>query len=306
MDRRQINSVRRFNREVTRRLGVLSDSFLGRGLALSEARLLYETGTRGAEVRDLRTRLELDSGYLSRLLQSLERQGLVRRTQARDDARATTVKLTQKGQSELKTLNRLSDRYAASVLGPLSQDQRERLVASMEQVERLMRAAAVQIAPADPRSPGARASLKAYFRELEDRFEHGFDARKSISADPDELTPPRGYLLLASLDGAAIGCGALKVKDRRIGEVKRMWVAPEARGLKIGERLLTALETCALNAGLRTLRLETNRALKEAQQLYRRSRYREVAPFNTEPYAHHWFEKHLGPRPRKPTSPHRR
>jgi len=70
--------------------------------------------------------------------------------------------------------------------------------------------------------------------------------------------------------------------------------------------LLTALETCALNAGLRTLRLETNRALKEAQQLYRRSRYREVAPFNTEPYAHHWFEKHLGPRPRKPTSPLRR
>jgi GNAT superfamily N-acetyltransferase len=253
-------------------------------------------------VRDLRTRLELDSGYLSRLLQSLERQGLVRRTQARDDARATTVRLTRKGQSELKMLNRLSDRYAASVLGPLSQDQRERLVASMEQVERLMRAAAVQIAPADPRSPAARALFKAYFRELADRFEHGFDARKTISADPDELTPPRGYLLLASLDGAAIGCGALKVKDRRIGEVKRMWVAPEARGLKIGERLLIALETCALNAGLRTLRLETNRALKEAQQLYRRSGYREVAPFNTEPYAHHWFEKHLGPRPRKPST----
>jgi DNA-binding MarR family transcriptional regulator/GNAT superfamily N-acetyltransferase len=298
MDRRQINSVRRFNREVTRRLGALSDSFLGTGRPLSEARLLYEMGTRGAEVRDLRTRLELDSGYLSRLLRSLERQGLVRRTQARDDARATTAKLTQKGQSEFKTLNRLSDDYAASVLGPLSKDQRERLVASMEQVERLMRAAAVQIAAADPRSPGARASLKAYFRELGDRFEHGFDARKSISADPDELTPPRGYLLLASLDGAAIGCGALKVKDRRrIGEVKRMWVAPEARGLKIGERLLTALEKCALKAGLRTLRLETNRALKEAQQLYRRSGYREVAPFNTEPYAHHWFEKHLGPRP---------
>jgi GNAT superfamily N-acetyltransferase len=116
------------------------------------------------------------------------------------------------------------------------------------------------------------------------------------------LTPPSGYLLLASLDGAAIGCGALKVKDRRIGEVKRMWVAPEARGLRIGERLLTALETCALKAGLRTLRLETNRALKEAQRLYRRSGYREVAPFNTEPYAHHWFEKHLAARSRKPST----
>jgi DNA-binding MarR family transcriptional regulator len=147
---------------VTRRLGILSDSFLGRGRPLSEARLFYEMGNRGAEVRHLRTRLELDSGYLSRLLRSLERQGLVRRTQARDDARATTAKLTHKGQSELKTLNRLSDHYAASILGPLSQDQRERLVAAMEEVERLMRAAAVKIALADPRSPGARASLKDY------------------------------------------------------------------------------------------------------------------------------------------------
>src|SRR5207237_10926852 len=86
MDRRQTNSVRRFNREVTRRLGVLSNSFLGRGRPLSEARLLYEIGIRGAEVRDLRTRLELDSGYLSRLLRSLERQGLVHRMQARYDA----------------------------------------------------------------------------------------------------------------------------------------------------------------------------------------------------------------------------
>jgi DNA-binding MarR family transcriptional regulator len=164
MDRREIDGVRRFSREVTRRLGVLTDSFLGRGRPLSEARLLYETGSRGADVRDLRRRLELDSGYLSRLLRSLERQGLVRLGEARDDARATTVKPTRKGLSELKALDQLSDQYATSVLEPLSDSQRERLIASMSEVERLMRAAAVEIAPADPRSPGARACLKARVR----------------------------------------------------------------------------------------------------------------------------------------------
>jgi DNA-binding MarR family transcriptional regulator/ribosomal protein S18 acetylase RimI-like enzyme len=298
MDRREIDGVRRFSRELTRRLGVLTDSFLGRGRALSEARVLYETGSRGAQVRDLRRRLELDSGYLSRLLRSLERQGLVRLGEARDDARATTVKPTRKGLAELKALDQLSDQYATSVLEPLSDSQRERLVASMSEVERLMRAAAVEIAPADPRSPGARGCLKAYFRELDERFDKGFDPGKSISADAVELMPPRGFFILASLDGIAIGCAALKVKERGTGEVKRMWVAREARGLKIGERLLRALETRAREAGLRTLRLETNRTLKEAQSLYRRSGYHEVAPFNAEPYAHHWFEKRLDALPK--------
>jgi GNAT superfamily N-acetyltransferase len=114
---------------------------------------------------------------------------------------------------------------------------------------------------------------------------------KSISADADELTPPAGIFVLARLAGQPIGCGALKVKPRRIGEVKRMWVDAAARGLGVGRRLLETLEAEARNFGLRTLRLETNRSLVEAQALYRRTGYREVAPFNDEPYAHHWFEK---------------
>ena len=87
------------------------------------------------------------------------------------------------------------------------------------------------------------------------------------------------------------GCGALKVKDRNIGELKRMWVRADARGLGVGRRILETLETLAREFGLGTLRLETNRTLKEAQALYRKCGYVEVEPFNDEPYAHHWFEK---------------
>ena len=97
--------------------------------------------------------------------------------------------------------------------------------------------------------------------------------------------------------GEPAGCGALKFHGGAPAEIKRMWVTPAARGLGLGRRLLTDLEAHAAARGVRTLRLETNRALGEAIGLYRAAGYREVAAFNDEPYAHHWFEKALGPGP---------
>jgi GNAT superfamily N-acetyltransferase len=154
-----------------------------------------------------------------------------------------------------------------------------------------VRACAAQITAEAADSADARWCLEQYFGELAARFKTGFDPARSISASADELTPPAGVLVLARLGGKPIGCGALKVKDRTISEIKRMWVSPDARGLGIGRRLLEALEAQARDFGLDTLRLETNQSLREAQALYRSSGYREVAPFNDEPYAHHWFEK---------------
>jgi GNAT superfamily N-acetyltransferase len=135
--------------------------------------------------------------------------------------------------------------------------------------------------------------LAQYFSELARRFEAGFDPARSISANADELTPPTGVFVVARLGGRPVGCGALKRKDRRTGEIKRMWVSSDTRGLGIGRRILEALEARARTFGLRTLRLETNRTLEEAQALYRGCGCAEIAPFNDEPYAHHWFEKSL-------------
>ena len=291
MDSGQIEAVRRFNRAVTRRIGVLDHSYLGLGRPLAEARLLYEIGTRGAEARELRARLSLDSGYLSRLLRSLERQSLVTSRRARHDARVTSASLTRQGLSELKRLDRVSDAFAASLLRSLNESQRERLVAAMADVERLMQAGAVEVTVVSPRSPAAESCLAEYFQELRQRFAGGFAPEKSVSADPEELTPPAGYFLVATLDGRAVGCGALKVHPAKVGEIKRMWVAPSARGIGIGRRILGALEEQALKAGLRTVRLDTNETLNEALNLYRRAGYREIPAFNENPYAHHWFEK---------------
>lgn len=291
MDEGQIQQVRRFNRTVTQRIGVLTDDYLGRGRPLSESRLLFEIGREGADLRDLRARLSLDSGYLSRLLRSLEGQGLVTSQPAAGDARVRRAALTRKGLREFDALDRHSEDFASALLTSLSATQRERMIAAMAEVERLMRASEVTIAPADPGSAEARFCIDAYFRELDDRFETGFDPARTTSAEPEELVPPAGLFLIARLDGRAVGCGALKVQGRKLGEIKRMWVAPDARGLGIAQRLLDALERYAAQWGLDTLRLDTNRSLKEAHALYMRNGYREVARYNDNPYAHHWFEK---------------
>src|ERR1700727_1350030 len=150
----------------------------------------------------------------------------------------------------------------------------------------------VDIAVTDPREPAAQRCLQAYFGELARRFDDGFDPGLSIPADDAELMPPAGLLLVATVAGDPAGCGALKFHaNDDIAEVKRMWVSPAVRGLGLGRRLLAELEAQAARHGARLLRLETNRNLTEAIALYRAAGYAEVAAFNDEAYAHHWFEK---------------
>jgi len=247
MEAEQVRRVRSFNRAVSQRIGALKDHFLARDRPLGEARLLYEIGRAGAEVRDLRARLELDSGYVSRLLRSLERQRLVQAQPAANDGRVRWVRLTRAGLRELRELDRRADALAKSVLAPLSVAQRDRLIAAMAEIERLMRASAVQITAEAPDSADARLCLEQYFRELGNRFKTGFDPAKSIPANADELTPPAGVFVVARLGGKPIGCGALRAKDRTIGEVKRMWVTADARGLGVGRRILETLEARAKN-----------------------------------------------------------
>jgi GNAT superfamily N-acetyltransferase len=149
------------------------------------------------------------------------------------------------------------------------------------------------IATVDPADPEARECLDAYFAELNRRFDAGFDPSASISANDDELRPPAGLLVVARLRGLPVGCGAIKFHGDQPAELKRMWVDGSTRGLGVGRRILVDLEERAASAGVRTLRLETNETLVEAVGLYRSAGYLEVPAFNGEPYAHHWFEKHL-------------
>ncbi len=165
----------------------------------------------------------------------------------------------------------------------------------MAEVERVVTAGLVVIAPVDPADARARHCLRAYTDELNRRFDAGWDPARSISAGVEELRPPAGLFVLASLDGNPVGCGALKFHPDAPAELKRMWVSKSVRGLGIGRRLLEELEARAVVGGAPAIRLETNGALVEAVSLYRSAGYAEVPAFNDEPYAHHWFEKQLNP-----------
>jgi len=293
MDATMVSQVRSFNRAVSQRIGALHDHFLARDRPLGQARLLWEIGAGGSDVRRLRSRLDLDSGYVSRLLRSLQLDGLVTVAPSECDARIRTVGLTASGLAERAELDERSDDAARAILDPLSRVQRERLVAAMAEVERLLMASMVTISPADPRLSDARTCLRAYFAELARRFAEGFTPELSTPVADAEMKPPAGLFLLASLQGEPVGCGALRFNGGEPAEIKRMWVSEAVRGLGLGRRLLTELEGQAHARGVRAVRLETNRNLTEAIGMYRTAGYREVAPFNAEPYAHHWFEKEL-------------
>ena len=196
----------------------------------------------------------------------------------------------------------MSDELAQSMLEPLDEQRRARLVTSMQEVERLLVASLIVIESEDPATDDARWCIEQYFAELAQRFESGFDPALSIPAAVEDLSPPAGLLLVARSRGRPVGCGALKFHDTEPAELKRMWVSPEARGLGLGGRLLRSLEQAAGDAGATVVRLETNGSLTEAITLYRKAGFAEVDAFNDEPYAHHWFEKRLAARPSRRSS----
>lgn len=289
----QIAQIRRFNRLYAQRLGVLEEDYLARGRPLAEARLLYEIGTEAVEARALRQRLGLDSGYLSRLLRSLERQRLVRGVGDASDRRRKLLRLTAAGKRERAAYDRLSDGLAASMACGMSPDESTRLVSILTEAERLIRKASIEIAEVSAESTEAQRCLKLYYEELDRRFDGGFDP--SVKAYAGTVTPtmPRTYFALARTGGEVAGCGSLIWSDLHAGEIKRMWVAPEARRLGVSRRILDHLESVARREGLAMLRLDTNRALAEAQALYRSAGYSEIPRYSDNPYAHHWFGKTL-------------
>lgn len=293
MDRKQIGDVRRFNRAITQRIGALEEGYLDRGRPLGEARFLFEIGPDGADVQELRNRLRLDSGYASRLLRSLEKQGLVEVGRDSGDGRRRRASLTPAGLAEFRAYDVLSDDLAGSMLEPLGKTQRSRLVSAMAEIERLLLAGSIELSIEPSNGEAVRRCLDRYFAELAELFEEGFDpARGGTSPAPSD-EPEVGAFLVARLDGEPVGCGVLRQIGEATGEIKRMWVSRPMRGLGLAGRMLVRLEDIARQFGFTRVRLDTNRALENAQAMYRKAGYRDTARYNDNPYADFWFEKNL-------------
>ena len=286
--------LRHFNRAWSQRVGVLDESFLGSGRPIGPSRLLFEVGSASVAVRELRDRTGLDSGYVSRLLRRLEREGLVRTEVDPGDARRRLVSLTAEGRLARQDLDDRSERLARDLVAPLSDGQRARLSEALDSADRLLRAATTVIAPDDPESAPAQLALASYYDELARRFDDGFDPGEESF---DAFRPPDGAMLLAMSDGEPVACGGLQRLDDQTAEIKRMWVHPDWRGAGLGGRMLRALEQAAVDHGRALVRLDTNVVLTDAVSMYRRAGYTEIARYNDNPDAHHWFEKSIAHAP---------
>ncbi len=286
--------LRRFNRTYTQRIGALDDSFLGTGRPLGPARLLFEIGSgdgTGATVRELRDRLGLDSGYLSRLLRALEADDLVVVRPDRDDRRRRRVTLSRRGRTAWRRLDERSEELVDNLLAPLSERQRDRLTEALATADRLVRAATVRLeetAPTDPRAVGA---MGAYFAEIGERF--GFEPGDAWQHDAASMATPDGFFVVATSDGEPVACGGVQRLPDGAAEVKRMWVHDSWRGAGLGARLLRHLEDLARTRGHQVVRLDTNDTLVEAIAMYERAGYRSIERYNDNEWARCWFEKDL-------------
>jgi DNA-binding MarR family transcriptional regulator len=285
--------VRRFNRTYTQRIGALDESFLGLGLPLGLARLVFEIGSGpdSLTARDLRVRLGLDSGHLARQLRSLEERRLVDVRPDPTDRRRRAVTLTRSGEALRRRLDDRSEQLAARLVEPLTERQRSRLTEALATADLLVRAATVDIRTVDPTEPAAVTAMESYFKELDRRFPNGFDAGPAEAGDMVAATG--GAFVLATSEGGPVACGGIRSLTEDVGEIKRMWVHHEWRGAGLGSRLLRHLEVTARDLGYRTVRLDTNRTLTEAIAMYERAGYRAIRRYNDNPYAQAFFEKAL-------------
>ena len=283
--------LRRFNRTYTQRIGALDESFLGLGLPLGASRLVFEIGTAGASVRDLRARLGLDSGQLARQLRRLEDDGLVTVAPDPGDRRRRTARLTREGRSFRDRLDDRSEQLAQQLVAPLTQRQRDRLTEALATADLLVRAATVEIRAVHPGSPEAKQAVQHYFDELDVRFPTGFDP--GDHHDEEHMGPGAGAFVVATSDGQPVACGGVQTLEPGVGEIKRMWVHPGWRGAGLGSRLLRHLEQVSVELGRAEVRLDTNGTLVEAIAMYERAGYRHIDRYNDNPYAQAWFEKEL-------------
>jgi DNA-binding MarR family transcriptional regulator/GNAT superfamily N-acetyltransferase len=284
-----VASVRAFNRFYTARIGVLRDGLLRTPHSLTEARVLYELGQRDVtEVADLRREMDIDAGFLSRLLARMERNGLVARERSADDARRQRVRLTEEGLVAFAELDRRSAEEVGAVLDALSADDQRRLVAAMSVVREVLSEADTTGFVLRAPCPGdlgwivqAHGRLYAEEYDWDESFE-GLVAQ-IVAEYARDHDPRREAAWIAEVDGDPVGCVLCVRREEGVAQLRLLLVDPRLRGHGIGGRLIDECLRFAKRAGYRRITLWTNDVLHAARRLYERAGFElvESAPHHS-------------------------
>ncbi|HTU57309.1 MAG TPA: bifunctional helix-turn-helix transcriptional regulator/GNAT family N-acetyltransferase [Polyangiales bacterium] len=274
-----VDRVRQFNRFYTRHVGLLQKHFLGTPFTLTESRVLFELAhADGLTATQLGKALDLDNGYLSRLLQNFEQRGLLGRKPSNEDGRSSVLSITRKGREAFALLERRQRDEVAAMLSELSDDAQERLAGAMRTIEETLQGPRADRAPYLLRTtlrPGDIGWVIARHGTLYAR-EYGWD--ESFEAFVAEIcsrfvakfNPKRERCWIAERDGTNAGCVFLVEKSKTVAQLRMLLVDPSARGLGIGKRLVEECVAFARSCGCgyRKMTLWTNDILHTARHLY--------------------------------------
>ena len=281
---RRIETVRRFNRFYTQQIGVLQERLLRSPFSLAEARLIYELAHRGkTTATELSTQLGLDAGYLSRLLQSLKRRGLIERQVCRTDSRQNLLSLKEKGKKAFAAIHVRSRNEIGKMLNPLSPSDQNRLVKAMGTIEELLGARPEEKAPylLRPHQPGDMGWVvhrHGVIYSEEYRWDEQFEALVAgiVSKFIQKYNPKKERCWMAEKEGEIVGSVFLVRKSNRTAKLRLLLVEPKARGLGIGSRLVDECVRFARHAGYRKIVLWTNHVLHAARHIYEKAGFRLI------------------------------
>jgi DNA-binding MarR family transcriptional regulator/N-acetylglutamate synthase-like GNAT family acetyltransferase len=297
----RIDTVRRFNRFYTRHIGVLQEGWLNSPFSLTEARVLYELAhLEKPTATAVRNSLELDAGYLSRILSSFEKRGLVEKTPSEDDGRQSILALTEEGRQQFAPIDAQTNDQVGAMLAKLRENEQRQLIEAIRNIEKLL-------APADPAESAAKASsylLRPH--QLGDMGwivhrqgvlyaqEYGYDEQfealvaEIVAKFIQHYDPKRERCWITEKDGEVVGSVFLVAHSKSTAKLRLLYVEPSARGLGIGSRLVSECVRFARQAGYKKMVLWTQSELDAARHIYKKAGFQVV-----ERKKHHSFSKDL-------------
>jgi DNA-binding MarR family transcriptional regulator/N-acetylglutamate synthase-like GNAT family acetyltransferase len=282
MSNNRIDAIRRFNRFYTRRVGALQAQYLASPYSLPQARVLYELGQRGeCTASELGADLDLDLGYLSRLVQGLRRSGLVQGESAKEDARRVRLTLTARGRKAYQQLDSRSRDEVGAMLSKLGASEQTRLVDALQAVEGVLdkkNGSSIILRSHKPGDMGwvigAHGRLYAQEYGWDERFE-ALVAR--IAADfVDDFDKNRERCWIAEMNGEPVGCVFVVKKSKSVAKLRLLIIEPRARGVGLGRRLVDECIAFAREKGYRKLVLWTQSNLAAARAIYRKTGFVKV------------------------------
>jgi DNA-binding MarR family transcriptional regulator/GNAT superfamily N-acetyltransferase len=272
----EVLAARAFNRFYTRKLGVLDQQLLKSPYSLSEARVMYELAHRGElAAKQIGAELGLDLGYLSRIVQKFDDDGLITRTPLASDRRQYQLSLTAKGRQAFAKLERSSHAEVAAMLAALSQRERGRLTQAMATIEALLGPARTSVPPAilrDPR-PGDMGWVVQSHGALY-ASEYGFDSSfEGLVADIAakflaSFDASRDRCWIADIGGNPVGSVFLVRGSDDVAKLRLLLVEPAGRGQGLGQRLVAECIAFARACGYRRITLWTQSILVAARKIY--------------------------------------